>query len=446
MQHLPVVVHSTAQGESDSELVNTVFLDNAAMEIYHSLLENPEATIIRFRWYGTGVPERVDIERMRWSAEFETGRTEISMLPEGKVLNLLRGGVENVLLRGSLKSKIINYEDLLDEILKSINSKQLMPTMRTQYMRTSFEIPCDDTVRVALDTNLCMINERTEETMSGLRWYRDPHQKVPLNEITRFPHAVLEVKLQIDEGSKTPEWVTELIESGMLMEVHKFSKFIHGCAVLLPDEVRAVPYWIDDASLTDSISHSGAKQLLEVSVGANQHYQHLLPHDKQGNVKPKVTKPKSVPSTEYAIDIESSYSANYCDDITCCEWAQALETDQTIRGQKVEPKLHFANERTFIKWLHMAVILSSISIGVLAFSGNDGLAQYYAVMMLPLSLLFVVYALATFLWRSNMMKNRETARWDDPFGTILLTVLLIFALTIQFFMKVTHTLFEYYPL
>jgi hypothetical protein len=28
------------------------------------------------------------------------------------------------------------------------------------------------------------------------------------------------------------------IPQGMLMEVHKFSKFIHGCAVLLPEEVR----------------------------------------------------------------------------------------------------------------------------------------------------------------------------------------------------------------
>lgn len=29
------------------------------------------------------------------------------------------------------------------------------------------------------------------------RWYRDPTQVVPKNEITRFPHAVLEVKLQL---------------------------------------------------------------------------------------------------------------------------------------------------------------------------------------------------------------------------------------------------------
>ena len=45
----------------------------------------------------------------------------------------------------------------------------------------------------------------------------------------------------------------------MLYEVHKFSKFIHGCATLLPEDVQAVPYWVDDASLVESIIASGAK-------------------------------------------------------------------------------------------------------------------------------------------------------------------------------------------
>jgi SPX domain protein involved in polyphosphate accumulation len=35
--------------------------------------------------------------------------------------------------------------------------------------------------------------------------------------------------------------------------VHKSSKFIHGTAVLFPDMVQAVPYWIDDESIRASI-------------------------------------------------------------------------------------------------------------------------------------------------------------------------------------------------
>lgn len=168
------------------------------------------------------------------------------------------------------------------------------------------------------------------------RWYRDPSLPVHRTEITRFPHAVLEIKLSMAEGEAPPDWVAELVDSGegtagvglpcwvpsscgasesgrckdsanakrvvwltdaawgesaepvvpcaasrapghphaahtttcadstaphpppvhglachspgLLTEVHKFSKFIHGTATLFPDMVQAVPYWVDDES------------------------------------------------------------------------------------------------------------------------------------------------------------------------------------------------------
>ena len=43
-------------------------------------------------------------------------------------------------------------------------------------------------------------------------------------------------------------------------QVHKFSKFIHGSSVLLPDMVQAVPYWIDDESIRKSIIQSSGEQ------------------------------------------------------------------------------------------------------------------------------------------------------------------------------------------
>ena len=44
-----------------------------------------------------------------------------------------------------------------------MDSKQLNPMIRTQYMRTAFQIPFDATVRVSLDTNLTMIKENPDE-------------------------------------------------------------------------------------------------------------------------------------------------------------------------------------------------------------------------------------------------------------------------------------------
>ena len=42
----------------------------------------------------------------------------------------------------------------------------------------------------------------------------------------------------------------------MALQVHKFSKFIHGTATLLPELVQAVPYWVDDESVRPSMLQS----------------------------------------------------------------------------------------------------------------------------------------------------------------------------------------------
>ena len=40
--------------------------------------------------------------------------------------------------------------------------------------------------------------------------------------------------------------------------------------------------------------------------------------------------------------------------------------------QKVEPKVFFANERTFLHWLHNGVTLYTIAAGILAFAADSG--------------------------------------------------------------------------
>lgn len=440
LQHLPVFLQKTMVGETDSQLVNSVYIDNHAMELYHGRLEkSPGAIALRFRWYGTGTPETVFVERKThresWAGELSV--KERFIINEKQVPSLLAGEFDVDKEVNKLKAKNKSEEDIKEwlelttEVIQAINSKQLVPTMRTQYMRTAFQIPFDATVRVSLDTNLCMISERTKDTLSGKRWFRDPNLAVPLDEITRFPHGVLEIKLQLEDESKTPSWVTDLINSGKLLEVHKFSKFIHGCAVLMPDDVRAVPYWIDDATLADSIGASGASKLLEESTGANQFYSHLLPHDSSGNAKAKLL-PRVQPDDQQQRErndedahvtsvtgwrdldavMDCGNAGIQCDDFAeqYCQWAEAAPSDR-MTVQKVEPKLFFANERTFISWMQMAVMMSSISIGVLAFSARHGQAQALAVLLMPIALLFVGYALRTFLVRNEKIKTRDVARY-----------------------------------
>jgi uncharacterized membrane protein YidH (DUF202 family) len=62
---------------------------------------------------------------------------------------------------------------------------------------------------------------------------------------------------------------------------------------------------------------------------------------------------------------------------------------------KVEPKVFFANERTFLAWMHISIVLAGASIAILAFSSSEENIgkQIYGLIMLPVAISFIVYAM-----------------------------------------------------
>jgi len=379
--------------------------------------------------------------------------------------------------KGKTQQELDEWELLVREILQVMQTKQLVPTMRTQCMRTAFQIPFDDTVRISLDTNLCMISERGYDIKGGKVWHRDPHKPLLNTEITRFPHAVLEIKLNLGPSGVTPKWVTDLQSSGLLYEVHKYSKFIHGCAALLPDEVRAVPYWIDDASIRDSLVESGAEKILAegpstdksrkaAGPGANQLYAHLLPFGTIDEGKEKAATGRTKQHLPSASSYHKPTAHEFFDapaiaeidnhdpcctrfNRFCCPSSEGEDGGfGPTSVQKIEPKIFFANERTFLHWLHAGVTLSTIATGILAFAAeeaNSSWAHWYALALLPISLGFCAFALHIFLVRNDKIKNRSPGRWDDPRGPFILGGTLILVLSVSFVIKLWETL-EFYAL
>ena len=414
----------------------------------------------------------------------------------------------------------------------------MIPTMRSQYMRTAFQVGNDASVRISLDTNLCMIYERDAGVMEGGRWYRDPTVAVPEDQITRFPHAVLEIKLEIAEGNSTPAWVKDMLSSGMVCEVHKFSKFIHGCAVLMQEDVQAVPYWVDDPSLALSIDKSKGAALLDFisdRIDANLQCPQLLPYGDEGTSRRRtapassiqavfedpsassVPNPRSVisasstesnsprklpssPTRKSAGELrasgepvlpgnkamnvapsmvqakteqqsmekfmhdgnnggirerESSFvlhsRMNYYEQEansfpggqwcagTSCWWfgsEHLVADDLTTPLQKLEPKQHFANERTLLHWFHQAVYLTGLASAVLAFAPSESLVETHALILLVLACTAVLYAVYTFHRRGEKIRERQQVRWDDPYGPILLGTALVVSLGVLFTLQV----------
>jgi SPX domain protein involved in polyphosphate accumulation len=94
LQHLPVFRFDETKFTGDCQLINSVYLDNCSCELYHGRLDKrPGAQAIRLRWYGSGRPETVFVERKvhqeGWTGE--SSSKERFRLPEEKVLPYLRG-------------------------------------------------------------------------------------------------------------------------------------------------------------------------------------------------------------------------------------------------------------------------------------------------------------------------------------------------------------------
>jgi SPX domain protein involved in polyphosphate accumulation/uncharacterized membrane protein YidH (DUF202 family) len=483
LRHLPVFLQKTSTGESDSQFTNSVYLDNDQLELYHGRLDKtPGAIALRFRWYGPEDPDLVFVERKTHNEKWigEVSVKERFVVKEHEVQQLMTNTYpiakkkQEMLDKGKTQKEADEWEKLVREVTQVIASKQLVPTMRTQCMRTAFQIPFDATVRVSLDTNLCMISERGYDLQDMKVWHRDKEWVLEKNEIHRFPHAVLEIKLEMKGNDMVPpKWVTDLQNSGLLYECHKFSKFVHGCAVLLPEDVQCVPYWIDDVSLRQAIIDSGAEAILAeedqgVGPGANEIYPHLLPFGTTvnnrmetaiGRTSADKAASKGLIGEKAPLLTNNNYGVSFYDeadepedepddDEGYCGWlfpfcsrfnnnSSAYETLAPTSVQKIEPKVFFANERTYLHWLHHGVILSTIASGILAFSAESGetWGEFYALLLLPLSLAFCVYALNTYLWRADRIKTRIPGRWDDPYGPIYLGSVLVVVLVANFVIK-----------
>ena len=138
-----------------------------------------------------------------------------------------------------------------------IKEYKLQPILRANYSRTAFQIPGDDRIRILIDTNLALIREDSLDMDRPCRdpeeWHRSdidnsnmtfPFSGIRKGEIARFPYALLVIKVRDDSRKRTNEWVEDLMNSHLVKETPRFSKFVHGVAQLFDDYVNSFPFWL----------------------------------------------------------------------------------------------------------------------------------------------------------------------------------------------------------
>ncbi|KAF7188960.1 Vacuolar transporter chaperone 1, partial [Pseudocercospora fuligena] len=135
---------------------------------------------------------------------------------------------------------------------------------------------------------------------------------------------------------------------------------------------------------------------------------------------------------------------------------------------RIEPKVFFANERTFLSWLNFTVILGGLAMGLLNFGDTVSqkflsprvslllrlyaplrslvhahfirqVGQISAILFTLVAVAAMLYALVTFHWRAKSIRMRGQGGFDDRFGPTVLAVALLGAVVVNFILRFTGT-------
>ncbi|KAJ7762011.1 VTC domain-containing protein, partial [Mycena maculata] len=263
LRNLPVLVFNPdKEFDAKDAAITSIYFDNEDLELYLGRLEKTEgAEAIRLRWYGDTDVKTVFVERKTHREDWTGEKSVKARFPikEHLVNAFLRGEYtvdaefQQLVKKGKkTQQEVDSMIQLANEVQYAVLTRGLKPVMRSFYNRTAFQLPGDARVRISLDTELTLVREDNWDgrTRAGDNWRRTdigidfPFEQLPADDKELFKYGVLEVKLQTQFGQEPPKWVMDLVQSHLVEAVPKFSKFIHGCATLLPNRVDLVPFWL----------------------------------------------------------------------------------------------------------------------------------------------------------------------------------------------------------
>ncbi|KAK7202070.1 catalytic subunit of the vacuolar transporter chaperone 4 [Novymonas esmeraldas] len=241
--------------------VCSVYFDNSELLLYHRRLERAEGSaLIRIRWYSRiyatdwnalrGYHDvYVEMKVHHEPTSDERSNKRRFAIKEKEVDAFLEAELGVPRTVEMLKHKSASavdqaaFQSLATEVLSKIRGEDLKPVLRTQCGRAAFQHDDDESVRVSIDTNLRMSTDCGPDH----RHWRCSGGGGDGSRVSRFPYAVVEVKLQGERNAPIDPWIVELMASRQMERVDKFSKYAHGVASLYRDSafpITAVPYWM----------------------------------------------------------------------------------------------------------------------------------------------------------------------------------------------------------
>ncbi|KAK0732589.1 VTC domain-containing protein [Apiosordaria backusii] len=534
LRRLPVLVYSEqsakeVDGQQDPT-ITSLYFDNSKFQLYSAKVErDAEASSLRLRWYGQLSTQPEIFLEQKILHEDGTSEERKFAIKEKYVKAFLDGeykmekSVQKMERKGQKAEDVQEFKETADAIQKFIRDNKLEPLVRANYVRTAFQNPGDDRVRISIDTDIAFIREdaldRDRPCRDPKEWHRAdidnsnmtyPFKNINQSEVSRFPYAVLEIKLKEDVNHKRgrPVWIQDLMGSHLVHPCPRFSKFVQGVASLFEDYVNRLPFWLSDlntdirkdpqrafqeeeerrarraeneqvvgsflgtklSSYKPSRSSPVAKSYLAERMASDN----AIASPKSGvtsshNHQPQVTTPgagdeqgefSSSQPQQPGQEREINYGtlSSVFPGFSLSKYSKAkrareagisslppgvTEPKEWIKNSgplQIEPKVWLANERTFLKWQHICVLLGGLAISLYtaAASSSKG-GKHGNVLAQAMGIVFLSVAAFSGGWswwvlrkRREMIVGRSGKDFDFLFGPMVVAVALAVALVVNF--------------
>ena len=108
---------------------------------------------------------------------------------------------------------------------------------------------------------------------------------------------------------------------------------------------------------------------------------------------------------------------------------------------RVEPKVYFANERTFLKWLEFSVMIASIATGLLNFQrAGDTIGLITSALFTLIALFTIAYSGVLYMWRALKIRERCSSNvYSDLYGPTFICFVILAVTLINFGMRYFET-------
>lgn len=385
----------------------------------------------------------------------------------------------------SLNQQISTASAKLITLQQRIARESLIPTLRIKFNRSVFQIPGDDTVKIALDSNIVFSRESDNSMLQG-----------PQSE-SQFPYSVLQIRLN---GTTRRAWVDDLVASDLVTEVPRFSKYVHGISQLYHVPINVLPSWLstmdkeirrdplsdarldqwdptDDWSTVDSFPgktlaglsisppaapgpttsdelRSLAQQICDDHDGPFEitEVRHKAPQ--QATIRPWL-----VSKAVYSFRSKRRRLHHHADAPLPPGIHKPTSWLKDAEDLKIESKVWLANERTFVKWQTVAVLLASLSLGMYNAANAKGLqpataaiagletpgvsnsssrlavARCMAILYVLVALLTGLWGWYIYLWRSRLIAGRSGRDFDAVTGPVVLCLAVAGLLVVNSVLK-----------